>query len=166
MRLTSWNEAPPAYASGVSLFPWHFLLLQSNEYLDCWQYQVQYDVCRTILQNFREIAIFRVTVLGIQCEENWCLYEILKFALLVCLQKCSALSLNLKICSIFSAFNSSHNTSAEQMRQCYTALGIAHQSSRICGFLGFIFVHLLLTILSHKNIIRRNLLILVWRKMY
>ncbi len=39
--------------------------------------------------------------MGIQCEENWCLYEILKFALWVCLQK------------------------------CYTALGIAHQSSEI-----------------------------------
>lgn len=49
----------------------------------------------------------------------------------ICLQKCSALSLNLKICSIFSAFNSAHNAFAEQMQQCYTALGIAHQSSEI-----------------------------------
>jgi hypothetical protein len=80
--------------------------------------------------------------LGIQCEENWCLYEILKFALWVCLQKCSALSLNLKICSIFSAFNSAHNAFAEQMQQCYTALGIAHQSSeigkKIADFLSFL----------------------------
>ena len=106
------------------------------------QYQVQYDVCRTILQNFREILIFWAAVLGIQCEENWCLYEILKFALWVCLQKCSALSLNLKICSIFSAFNSAHNAFAEQMQQCYTALGIAHQSSEIWYNVEFIIIHL------------------------
>ena len=73
--------------------------------------------------------------MGMQCEENWCLYEILKFAIRVCLQKCSALSLNLKICSIFSAFNSAHNAFAEQMQQCYTALGIARQSSEKNYFL-------------------------------
>jgi hypothetical protein len=64
------------------------------------------------------------------------------FVLRVCLQKCSALSLNLKICSIFSAFNSAHNAFAEQMQQCYTALGIAHQSSeigkKIADFLSFL----------------------------
>lgn len=65
--------------------------------------------------------------MDIQREENLCLYEILRIALRVCLQKCSALSLNLKICSIFSAFNSAHNAFAEQMRQCCTVLGIAYQ---------------------------------------
>ena len=116
----------------IASFSLHFLSLQYNQCLEIGQYQVQYDVCRTILQNFREILILWAAVLDIQCEENWCLYEILKFALRVCLQKCSALSLNLKICSILSAFNSAHNAFAEQMQPCYTALGITHQSSRIC----------------------------------